>query len=230
MLAVPVSAIEAAPPHEDAGAAFLGTLLVRLGLLTNAQLDTALAIQSRCNGRRRLGDILIAQGIIGEDSLIGVLSMQLGFPMLVPDGDTIDRARLARIGANRCTQHMLVPMRTPDGLPAIAMADPLDRASRQSALAAFGASVIIGISGKHAILDAIAQAERENTRSPAPDAWVDGERLAQFAVALIRDGYRLGAGEIRIALGASGLTAEFLREGATTGSRAFDDVLAPDAG
>ncbi len=230
MLAVPVPAIEAAPPHADAGATFLGTLLVDLGLLTHAQLDTALSIQSRCNGRRRLGDILIAQGIIGETRLIEVLSMQLGFPMLVPGRDTLDRARLARLGANRCTQHMLVPMRTPEGLPAVTMADPLDRAARQSALSAFGASVIVGISGKHAILDAIALAERDCAWTPSPGSWVEGDRLARFAIALIRDGYRLGAGEIRILLGASGVSAEFLRDGETTGSRAFDDVLAPDAG
>jgi twitching motility protein PilT len=54
----------------------LGQLLVNFGIVTEAQLKSALAAQRRSVPRKRLGEILAEQGLVDEGSLRGILSVQ----------------------------------------------------------------------------------------------------------------------------------------------------------
>ncbi|HDZ76940.1 MAG TPA: type II/IV secretion system protein [Candidatus Omnitrophica bacterium] len=56
----------------------LGEILIRDGLITEDQLNSALAMQSEKGGR--LGEILIEQGFISEQSMIAALGKQLSIP------------------------------------------------------------------------------------------------------------------------------------------------------
>jgi hypothetical protein len=89
----------------------LGDLLIRAGVVSDAQLNTALAEQKQWGGR--LGTILVRMGALSEDLLVKALSRQLGLPraalgpndpIVVPDGV------LARIDRATCERLLVVPV------------------------------------------------------------------------------------------------------------------------
>jgi general secretion pathway protein E len=61
----------------------IGALLLQRGLISQPELDKALAFQAQFKGR--LGSILIRLGALSEDALLPVLSAQLGLTLLEPD-------------------------------------------------------------------------------------------------------------------------------------------------
>ena len=64
-------------------ATMIGALLLQRGLITQQDLDKALAFQRQFKGR--LGSILVRMGALSEDALLPVLSEQLGLPLLSGD-------------------------------------------------------------------------------------------------------------------------------------------------
>jgi hypothetical protein len=58
----------------------LGELLLENGLLTAEQLEAALAVQRR--ERRPLGQVLLAEGMVDEKALAGVLSLHFDVPQI----------------------------------------------------------------------------------------------------------------------------------------------------
>ena len=54
----------------------LGQLLVNFGIVTEAQLKSALETQRRGVPRKRLGDLLAAQGLVDDSNLRGILRVQ----------------------------------------------------------------------------------------------------------------------------------------------------------
>ena len=72
--------------------ALLGELLLRDGLVGAPDLERALALQAKIGGR--LGGVLMRTGALSEDSLLQVLSRQLGLPVVgldlpLPDEDVL---------------------------------------------------------------------------------------------------------------------------------------------
>ena len=67
----------------DQMAIVIGALLLQRGLITQQDLDKALAFQRQFKGR--LGSILVRMGALSEDALLPVLSEQLGLPLLSGD-------------------------------------------------------------------------------------------------------------------------------------------------
>jgi hypothetical protein len=61
----------------------IGALLLQRGLISQPELDKALAFQAQFKGR--LGSILIRLGALSEDALLPVSSAQLGLTLLEPD-------------------------------------------------------------------------------------------------------------------------------------------------
>src|SRR5207244_11526189 len=87
----------------------LGELLLEHGLLTAEQLETALAEQRR--QRRPLGRVLLAQGMVDEKALAGVLSLYFNVPHIV-----FSRARIVTYALSLCPEnyardHTYLPIR-----------------------------------------------------------------------------------------------------------------------
>jgi general secretion pathway protein E len=61
----------------------IGAMLVDRGVIGAADLEKALAFQRQFGGR--LGSVLVRIGALSEDSLLPVLSEQLGLPVLLPE-------------------------------------------------------------------------------------------------------------------------------------------------
>ena len=102
----------------------LGQLLVEKGLLSEADLQRALALQRE--QRERLGRVLLDLGFLSQQVLYDALSEQLGIPRVDPvelQDIPIDAGKLSPAFLK---QFLIYPYRIEDGRMWVAMADPLD--------------------------------------------------------------------------------------------------------
>ena len=118
----------------------LGELLVEGGLITPAQLQSAITHQKIARGR--LGSNLVALGYISEDVLMDFLSHQTGVPQL--DVRNIDvPAEVLRLVPHRLAEQFTVlPIKTKDPKSLVlAMSDPSDLNAIDSARFASGLQI-----------------------------------------------------------------------------------------
>jgi len=102
----------------------LGKMLLENGLITQEDLDKALAEQEK-NGQL-LGRILVRDEVVSEDDLLPVLSAQLGIPHVTVKGEKVDPSLIERVPAKYTHHYRFVPLHLEDGTLSIAIADPLD--------------------------------------------------------------------------------------------------------
>jgi hypothetical protein len=136
----------------------LGDLLIRAGVVNEAQLNTALGEQKQWGGR--LGTILVRMGALSEDLLVKALSRQLNLPraalgptdaIVVPDGV------LARIDRATCERLLVVPVgyvqerRTVQ----VAVADPFNVVAIDDLSRRLGVRVETLLAGETQIMQAI---------------------------------------------------------------------------
>ena len=100
----------------------LGSLLIDEGLLTEAQLDAALAEQARSG--KPLGRLLIEQGTISEAELVRTLARQVGLEFVDLNERTIDGSVAALVSESLARRYQAIPVGWEDGKLVVAMADP----------------------------------------------------------------------------------------------------------
>jgi len=102
----------------------LGDLLTESGLISQQQLEEALAYQTQ--HRVKLGDALTQLGIIQETNLIEVLEFQYGIPHVTLSRTKIDSSLLGLITEDMAKRHQAIPIRRDGNRLVVAMADPMD--------------------------------------------------------------------------------------------------------
>lgn len=138
----------------------LGDLLIRAGVVNEAQLNTALAEQKQWGGR--LGTILVRMGALSEDLLVKALSRQLGLPraalgptdpIMVPDGV------LARIDRATCERLLVVPVGYVQERRTVqmAIADPFNVVAIDDLSRRLGVRVETLLAGETQIMQAISR-------------------------------------------------------------------------
>ncbi|HEX4492519.1 MAG TPA: ATPase, T2SS/T4P/T4SS family [Acidimicrobiia bacterium] len=100
----------------------LGALLMREGLLTEAQLDAALSEQGRSG--KQLGRILIESGTISETDLVRTLAKQVGLEYLDLGDATIDPSAVSLVSEAMARRYQAIAVAWEDGKLVVAMADP----------------------------------------------------------------------------------------------------------
>jgi len=105
----------------------LGELLLKEGIITQAQLEKAISVQRQEGGR--LGEILVKLGILKEDQTVQILSKQLNIPYygmgsdLKPaSGQNLEQL----IPKDFALRNMVLPLSRTLRSLTIAMSDPLD--------------------------------------------------------------------------------------------------------
>ncbi len=88
--------------------ALLGEILVAAKLVTQSQVDAALAVQAHTG--RRLGEELIARGLLEETALAQVLSKQLSVPWVALHLVRIERRALELFPAEVCKGRQCLPL------------------------------------------------------------------------------------------------------------------------
>lgn len=102
----------------------LGDLLVKSGVITQAQLEEALTLQEGTG--ERLGSILRKQGFITERQLIDTLVSQLGVEFIDLNTCAVPPEMAQLLPKNLAKKHMVVPVRANRTEIWLAMADPLN--------------------------------------------------------------------------------------------------------
>ena len=105
----------------------LGEILVHQRKITEVQLNGALEDQKATSSK--LGEILIEKGYISEDELIGIYSLQLGYPQVTEEELFLADATVVKlIPEDFARQNMVMAIRKNDRSIMVAMEDPEDLA------------------------------------------------------------------------------------------------------
>ena len=100
----------------------LGALLLREGLLTEAQLDAALNEHTRLG--KQLGRILIENGTISETDLVRTLAKQVGLEYLDLTDATFDPSAVSLVSEAIARRYQAMAVGWDNGKLVVAMADP----------------------------------------------------------------------------------------------------------
>jgi type IV pilus assembly protein PilB len=102
----------------------LGQTLLAEGLITQAQLDQALA-QQRTSGAL-LGEILLGLNFITDEALARALAREAGVPFVTIDGLVPDPAAIELVPEHFARQHLVAPIGFRDGALEVLQANPFD--------------------------------------------------------------------------------------------------------
>jgi general secretion pathway protein E len=102
----------------------LGEMLVEENLITPAQLESALALQQQQGGK--LSDILIKQGMVKDEQLAIIISIQLNLPLIDLKRHVIQPQALRLIPEDMARKHTLIPLDIVNDSLMVVMADPED--------------------------------------------------------------------------------------------------------
>jgi hypothetical protein len=102
----------------------LGQILVRLKLINEEQVRTALELQQE-NGRL-FGECLLELGHIGEDDLSWALSSQLGLPFMNVSAEMCDPQALPKYPRDFLRRNRVLPLVETEDTLSVVLADPTD--------------------------------------------------------------------------------------------------------
>jgi type IV pilus assembly protein PilB len=131
----------------------LGSLLIEEGLLTEAQLDAAMAEHTRSG--KPLGRLLIEQGTISESELVRTLAHQVGLEFVDLNEVTIDGSVTAVVSESLARRYQAIPVGWDDGRLVVAMADPSNVFAVDDIRALAGADVKTVVSTASQIIETI---------------------------------------------------------------------------
>lgn len=103
----------------------LGEILMHYKIITPEQLEEALKIQK--NTEKRIGEILIDQGIVIQDEINWVLGKQLNLPYVQINVDNINVQLSKNVSEYTLRKFKIVPIMELNDELVIAMADPTDQ-------------------------------------------------------------------------------------------------------
>jgi hypothetical protein len=143
----------------------LGELLVEGGLITPAQLQSAITHQKIARGR--LGSNLVALGYISEEVLMDFLSVQTGVPQLDVRNITVPPQILKLVPQRLADQFTVLPITTkePKSL-VLAMSDPSDLNAIDSARFASGLNIEPVVASHSALRKVISDLYRQFDSPP----------------------------------------------------------------
>ena len=109
---------------EIGGRKLIGQILKEMRLVTEAQIQEALATQKQSGGA--IGSILVGLNYVTEQEVLTALGVQAG--MDVVDLDTMDVADdvIARVSPSIASVYRIVPIKFENNILTVAMADPLN--------------------------------------------------------------------------------------------------------
>ncbi|MDR2906318.1 MAG: Flp pilus assembly complex ATPase component TadA [Helicobacteraceae bacterium] len=104
----------------------LGDVLIAAGLLTQGDLERLLQLQKQNADGRKLGELIMDEGILSEEAILRTLADQMKVSYVEPGTFEGDMELAVKLGVNTLRRFSVVPMENqPDGY-LIAFVDPLD--------------------------------------------------------------------------------------------------------
>jgi type IV pilus assembly protein PilB len=140
----------------------LGELLVKEGLITDEQLEEALAHQKQHGGV--LGSVLDQLGIIKESEITGLLSRQYGIPSVDLGQVEIDPEAVQKVPAETAQKYQILPIALEGSNLTIAMVDPTNVSALDDIKFLTGCKVEAVLASETAVQEAI-EKHHESTAS-----------------------------------------------------------------
>ncbi len=173
----------------------LGTLLLEMGIVSDVELRTALAIKAD-QPDKRLGEILRENHVLAEDELLSVLSLQLGFRYLEAEKLQCDRIAVGKARKQWFEKHGCVPVRDEDGSLMLAMLDPTESQLVKDAERIFGEPVVPCAARSYVIETAIRQLSRNS--ADAETFTEDNNTIVKAVEDILERAIEDGASDIHI--------------------------------
>ena len=167
----------------------LGALLVGTGLITNDQLNGALATQVSTG--RPIGRVLIDQGLISESDLVRALAKQVGLEFVDLTEGAIDATVASIIPEGLARRYQALPISWDDDVLVVAMADPSNVLAVDDIRALTGAQVRCVVATSAQIRETIDRfyrldSEVDDLASQAADELSEKDELANVS-AVVED-------------------------------------------
>jgi type IV pilus assembly protein PilB len=102
----------------------LGEMLIDAGLLTTEQVDSI--IQEARTQNVRMGELLVTKGLVSQQDIAMVLSLQLNIPLVELQRDRVNPEALCYVPEDYARSHTLVPLDVTGDSIVVVMADPGD--------------------------------------------------------------------------------------------------------
>ena len=122
----------------------IGDKLVQYGYITEEQLKLALSVQK--NSNKRIGEVLIDEGIISAELLTKVLKELLNVDKVSLNNINIDSEAILKIPQNICKRYKVFPYKIESRKLFLAMEDPQDREAIQDVKRISGMDIEVRIS------------------------------------------------------------------------------------
>ncbi len=142
----------------------LGEILIEEGLITEEQLEHALAVQKGKN--KKLGKVLIELGYINEMQVAETLTKQLSLQMVDCNDYSPSSEVLALVPRETAERKLILPLELKGKVLTLAMANPLDWETIEDISFETGLKLSVAISSENNILNAI-----ENFYGSAEATW-----------------------------------------------------------
>ncbi|MCH2139383.1 MAG: GspE/PulE family protein, partial [Phycisphaerales bacterium] len=133
----------------------LGQALVGKGLLSQEQLDQALARQQEHGHDKLLGEVLVDMGVIEQDAIAEALAESWGVPFVAQPARTADPASLESLPREFVEEHAVLPLFKVRNTLTVAVSDPADLWLVEETARLSGAEVQVAVSSKDEINNAI---------------------------------------------------------------------------
>jgi type II secretory ATPase GspE/PulE/Tfp pilus assembly ATPase PilB-like protein len=147
----------------------LGTLLVRDGLVTEDELEAALAEQ-RLSGEKRLGEILVERGTLTRADVARVVAEQYELEYVDLNAMEIDHRVAALLPFDIASRYGALPLDfLPDGSLRLAVADPTRVLAPEEILAVLGARLTFAVADPD-LVEAALEDLREHS-APSAGSW-----------------------------------------------------------
>lgn len=147
----------------------IGSLLVELGLISEADLEAAFQIQRASETPQKLGEVLVKNNFIKEFKLLEALSLQLGYPFIDPRFTSLDLSLLHQVPSTYRAKSSYIPIERTDGRVVVAFANVLDLEDLDEARTIFPEGISPAIATSEAIAEAYQRFERGAQLKEASD-------------------------------------------------------------
>ena len=163
----------------------IGELLLKEGLITNAQLDAA--VNRHKSTEQSLARILVEMGLITESVKMSVLKKTYGYDMISLEDREIDPLVLTYIPRSFAEKHRIVPVDTQKDALIVAMEDPSDVVALDALKSLVGFRIKPCIASHDDITDAIqryptASVSKELKIEPSKPLWYRVVRYSAFPI------------------------------------------------
>lgn len=202
----------------------IGSLLVELGLISEADLESAFQLQRQSTTPLKLGEILVKNNFIKEFKLLEALSLQLGYPFVDPRFVTLDISLLHQIPSSYRTKGAYIPIERTEGRILVAFANVLDQEDIEEVRTIFPEGINPAIATQEAIVEAYQRFERGTQARESSDE----DSASGIVERIILDAIELNVSDIHMEPLPDRLRVRFRRDGVLEPYKEFPREIIPN--